>query len=434
MSTLLEAMMRPMTPWRAAQRSLLALGFLAAIAPSALWATDIDDPRWLPWVGCWEPRGSSHMEGSDLVLCILPEGDGVTLTTWLDGEAIEVDLLRADVGPTAITEVACEGTRSLSWSADGARVFVEGSITCDPGGTRATRGVFSITDAGSTWVEIQALGFEDGVDPILSVRTFHPASPASLERNGLEAPMAEAFMTIRQARQQAARPLTDAAILEAQRRTGGSVTAALVVELGHPFALNTDRLRALRSGGVTPEVIDVMVAVTYPERFEIRADGMVGPVAPTPVAGAPRRPVSGGAWGYGAPTYRTRYGFGYGLFWDPYLGYGYGYGVPGYGYGYSSPYRWYSGPAYIVVPPGEPSPSRGTMTPTGYRPSAPGASRPATSNSSGSEARPSAPASSPPPARATPPATQSSPPPASSTPPRRQAIPRTGGGGGDPLP
>ena len=412
---------------RSVRRSLLTLGLLAVAVPAVPLAAEVDDPRWLPWVGCWEPLGSSHIEGSDLLLCILPDQDGVILTTWMEGEPVETDLLRADVGPTFVTEVGCEGVRSLSWSADGARLFVEGSVTCEPGGTRETRGVFTITDEGSTWVEIQALGFGEGAEPILSVRTFHPASRASLERNGLEAPMADALLAIRRARQQAARPLTDAAIVEANRRTGGSVAAALVAEMGQPFALSTQRLRGLRGAGVGPEVIDVMVAVTFPDRFEIRGDGMVETVA-TPVATTPRGAVSGG---YGYPTYRARYGFGYGLFWNPYLGYSYG--VPGYGYGYS-PYRWYSGPSYIVVPPSPPTSSRGTMTPTGYRPSTSGSARPGASSSGGS--RPSTPASnpasSPPPARSTPPATQSNPP-ATSTPPRRPAVPRTGGGG-DPDP
>jgi len=404
---------------------LVALGWLALVIPTAgVQAAQGEDPRWAPWYGCWEPRGAPQPEGADLLLCILPEEAGVTLSTWIDGERVETDLLQANAGAILVEEAGCMGTRTLAWSEDGARLFLEGQVTCEPGWTRASRGLFALTDDGYTWVEIQALGMEEDGAPILSVRSFHPASPASLERHGIDAlPALERRGLQQQLRQQAARPLNDAAIIEANQRAGGAVAAALVAEMGHPFALSTNRLRALRQAGVSAEVVDVMVAVTWPRQFEIRADGRVGQ-APPPAPVSTQRPSG---YGYGSPSYRVRYGYGYGLFWNPYLGYSYG--APGYGYGYSS-YPWYSGPAYIVVPPASSVAPSGTMTPSGYRPSSSRTARPGSSSAS---ERPSTPANNPPPARSTAPATQS-PPPASSSPDRRPAVPRTGGGGSDPQP
>lgn len=412
---------------------LLALGMVAFALPlgaSVLDTPEANDPRWTPWMGCWEPSWGAQSELGDLLLCILPEDGVMTLSTWVDGERVETDALQVEVGPTPVSEAGCEGTRTLSWSDDGRRLFLEGQVRCDFVGNRTSRGLFALTDDGNTWVEIQALGIEDGSDPVLSVRFFHPASAAAIERQGIARAEPADARLIHQARQMASRPLTDAAIVEATERTGGAVAAALVAEMGHPFTLNAQRLRGLRQAGVPAEVVDVMVAVTWPTEFEILADGRVGQ-APPPMS-TPQAPSTestrGLRGGYGTPAYRMRYGYGYGLFWDPYLGYSYG--APGYGYGYS-PYPWYSGPAYIVVPPRPQTPSSGTMTPSGYRPSGSGGTaRPANPPTAGS--RPSTPASNPAVTRSSPPATQSAPP-SSTQPERRRAVPRTsGGGGGDP--
>jgi hypothetical protein len=58
-------------------------------------------------------------------------------------------------------------------------------------------------------------------------------------------------------------------VVEAVDRVGSDVARVLIAEIGEPFALSAGLLRDLDRRGVPGDVLDVMVAVTYPDRFEI---------------------------------------------------------------------------------------------------------------------------------------------------------------------
>jgi hypothetical protein len=218
------------------------------------------------------------------------------------------------------------------------------------------------------------------------------------------------------------------------------VTAALVAEMGHGFDLDARSLRNLPEPGGGPEVIDMMIAMTWPQRFQVAIDGSVDHASSAYDARDARDARTLAPWptrGYGVGITCTGW-FGRCSSLDGYLGYGYpiygfGYGY-GYGYGYSpyaySRWGWYTGPRYIVVGPGaEPRP-RGTMTPDGYRPPAGTASPPRPGARPGTTAQPQ---SAPPAAQAAPPPTAGSSTGSSAPPPRpaqRRDPPTTGGGGG----
>ena len=89
----------------------------------------------------------------------------------------------------------------------------------------------------------------------------------------------------------------------------------------------------LEAAGVSKHVIDVVVAVSFPDQFALNRGDVEERQA--------RRPVYAAGPGYGWGGFRRS------LFYDPFY-YGYGYGYPGY-YGYS--YGRYGGyaPARIYV-------------------------------------------------------------------------------------
>jgi hypothetical protein len=132
---------------------------------------------------------------------------------------------------------------------------------------------------------------------------------------------------------------------------------------------------------VAPEVIDVVVAVSYPRYFDVGADAQVSQNdlrELDPYAGS----TLGRGWGYGRrgmfwnPMYR-----GYGSYYGDYFGYGgyYGGGL----YGYPGIYR----PTIVVVEPRdtEPAPRGRLVNGRGYtRPgSRPSSSEGGASRSSG---------------------------------------------------
>ncbi len=461
-------MNRPVSPIRPrrlpgrAMRRGMPLGVRLALAPVALLllapalaplpgaseaaarqVASVDDPRWLPWVGCWEPASydayasavTDAAGGSELLVCVTPDPEGIRIETLVDGEPVGHETFALRGGPMPVVEGGCEGTREVRWSADGRRAYLLSELDCGADARRTTQGVFAMGADGFEWIEIQAVGTGDATGaagpPYLSVRRFQSASRATLARHDREAPATGLGLAVETSRRSAARALTTDAVVEASEVAGAEVASALVAEMGYGFELDARALRNLRSRGVDAEVIDMMIAMTWPEHFQVAMDGSVDRAVPAYDARDARDTRAMAPWptrGYGVGVSCTGW-FGRCSPLDLYFGYGYGL-YSGYGY---SPYAytrwgWYTGPRYIVVGPGaEPRP-RGTMTPEGYRPPA-GTTTPARPGAR------STPAQNP-----SPPAAQASPPPTaggstgSSAPPPRPAQrrdpPTSGGGGG----
>jgi hypothetical protein len=113
----------------------------------------------------------------------------------------------------------------------------------------------------------------------------------------------------------------------------------------------------MADSGVPPSVIDVVVAVSYPEKFVINEGGSserrpaeAGPRTASPGLGYSRRlsPFADPFYdSYGRYGYSSFGRYGYGSFYGSRFGYGRGYGYSGYGLGYGGGYAGgYGGGAY----------------------------------------------------------------------------------------
>ena len=376
--------------------SLFTVTLIAVAIPDGLQASesgpDLDarsvaqsvaeDTRWLPWIGCWEPSDApADSDGSDLLVCFEPTDSGVRVLTLGDGELLGEEHIVADGQPVSAADGGCEGTREARWSDDGRRAFILSDLNCAEGVDRVTRGVFAMAAEGREWLEIHGVRSADR-DQTMAVRAFRTASRATLERHSVTAPGSERDLAIRTSRMAASSALDGRALVEASEVVGAQVTAALVAEMGEPYALDAAALKGYASSGVPHDVIDMMVAVSYPERFVIDA----GQAQPAPT----RTPQARQAY----PTRTAWYGVGVRcaswdrFCWDArYSGlYGY-YGSPGYAFG--GGYGWgYRGPRYIIYQPGTVRGGGGSVNPgQGYR--APRSqARPAQPQSRPSETRP----------------------------------------------
>jgi hypothetical protein len=428
--------MRHIAPVIATALSLLVLaGPLSALEGTA--DDQAQENRWMAWVGCWEDA-----DGADdgLLVCFtpLPGTDGVQIRTWIDDELLAVEEVFADGRSVPVEEGGCVGARTAGWSADGARVYISSELRCGEGVTRVTSGVMALTDQGRHFLEIHAAGAA-GHDPILGARRFAPASAASMRAAGVDDPTAEYRLAVQTARSVRAIPLDPSAVVEAVEVAGPDVTRALIAELGEPFQLSATVLRELARAGVPEEILDVMVAVSNPDRFAI--EGTSFEAREQVAARGVREARADPSW---PPRRMGAIRVGYpGFFYDPFFHgsfYGPGFFHPGfYGGGYfgrvivvqpqvrDRQSRVSPGSGYTSTRPsdrtavrrGQPSPSsspstvrtpnRSGITPSDV--SRPATSRPATSRPTTSQA--------------TPQGTRSD----SST--RRPARPRGGSGGGD---
>jgi hypothetical protein len=293
-----------------------------------------NDSRWSPWLGCWQLTLESRdyddeRPESEVLVCLSPRANdmGVGVTTWADGVVVLTETLVADGTEYPVQESGCEGWRSAEWSQDGRRLFMQSKLTCENAIARAVSGV-SMMVPGGTWADIQLITSGDRKE--LVIRRYRDADMSLTEEWEEEPAVAPAS---RSARRSAARALTMDDVIEASRKVDADVLEAILVESDTSIHVDSGSLIRLADSNVPVGIIDLMVALSYPEHFQIRS----------------RKAASGGiGWGYDD--------FGYGSGYDPY-GYWYPFYLAPFGY-YSYSYWYHPGGYYLLTPSDDIKPAK----------------------------------------------------------------------------
>lgn len=347
--------MRMRNPMKQA-RVAIAVSLFLVLFPGVMHAQQAADTRWLPWLGCWEPAGENAVP-QEVLVCIrhgaaLAEG-GVEILTTSGAEVISNRTLVADGQRHDMTDFGCTGWRSASFSADEQRVYLRSESTCESGRRRAASGLMAIA-APTDWLDVQSIGIGDERMP--RVVHYRPAPRADWPSGFTIA--AERAATVLDARLLASAELSLADLEEAASRVDPQALVAFLIERRQPYELDADALSSLADAGVTPDVIDVVVAVSYPDKFAIDREAMRTARRPA----QPRDPYVDRS-GYGIP-------FGWGWNGDDRYGFGACYGGRWFWSLYCSPYDpywWgYSQPIIVVRGPDETRPSGRAIRNQGY--------------------------------------------------------------------
>jgi len=307
------------------------------------------DSRWLPFIGCWEAVGGEQEVG---LLCFHFEGNGVALTNIVAGEAVSTELLAADGQQRDVSAEGCEGWEAIEFSEDGRRAFTRTEFLCGTDEVRTGTGVMTFI-ATNMWSDIRTL--DVGGEPFSWIQDYRLAGLDRLAEEGVTDPADGLGMAIRSARMAATAEIQLEDVEEALDYMDAKAIETWIVSQQDRFHPTGQDLVRLADAGVPDNVIDAVVAVSFPNRFVVDASGEIDPSAPRPTSYRgymAYNPFWGPAWGLSVGFGYSPYGYGYG---GPGYGYGYGGGYyrPGYGYGYGG-----SRPGYIVVGP---RPSGGTV-------------------------------------------------------------------------
>ncbi|HSH74190.1 MAG TPA: hypothetical protein VLA09_00685 [Longimicrobiales bacterium] len=304
------------------------------------------DTRWSPFVGCWEPVDAGTEAG---LLCFRPTVQGVEMFNVVDGEIASTEPMSADGSRRPVSAEGCAGFESAQFSEDGLRVFTRSEFECGAE-MRAGTGVMSFI-APTQWIDVRSLEI-DG-EPVAWVQRYGLADLETLASQGLEDPAEFDRALVRATRARAARDIELEDVEEAAALIDARAVEVWVATNETEFELSGSELVRLADAGLPETVIDVMVAVSYPDRFVVSPEG----------AAAAERTLDG--------VYDAGYRRGFRSYlWDPYyrpIGLGYyryaPFGYYGYGFGgeYYGGYYGYR-PATIVVQPA-PSGQRGRMVP-----------------------------------------------------------------------
>jgi len=335
---------------RMATLGLLMAAWLVVVVPMA--AAQEVDSRWAPWIGCW--RAMDGTEEPPLV-CVVPlDGEvAIELLTVIDGQVVSRESMIADGLQHMVSREGCEGVERAEFSSDSHRIYVRSELTCGVGGSRSSTGVISMISP-SEWLEVRTMDADGKRVPW--VLRYVQASRADYQAAGQENLIDTQGVDARMARLAASVPIAPKDVIEAVEKVSAETVQVWIVERAEPFPLDAGRLIEMADGGVPASVIDVVIAVTYPEKFAVNQGDPLG----LPQAGggsssaydAGLNPFEDPFYDPYARSGYSPYGYGsrssisvgyYGRYGYPYGGFG-GYGGFGYGFGFSAgPYPGYGG-------------------------------------------------------------------------------------------
>lgn len=358
----------------------LAYGFALILlaAPAHAQTQAAPDSRWSRWIGCWDLVMENAREGAPTPdtagresrtaprdtrprVCVQASDGGATFSTSVGTQTPIVQTVVADGTDRPISDNGCTGTQRAEWSRDGFRLFSRAELTCK--GDQGTRRVSGLALLGpnATWTDVQSIDI--GGRESFRVRRYRRADEGRTVPNVT------------------ATALTLEDVQEASAKVSPRALEAALVETRASFSLTGKKLIELNKAGVPATVIDLMVALSYPDRFVIERR------TPPDVAQAPiiNDPFMLG-WAFGYPMWSDLYGFYsplYGSFspyyyspfgfpylrgYDPLYG-GYGYSLVGDGGGSnasprsSGAGRAVDGLGYTRVRPRESEPVTTSNTP-----------------------------------------------------------------------
>lgn len=319
--------------------ALITVLLVSALAgPGTIFAQSTDG-RWLAWMGCWQPVAEAATPDTpDALLCFQPlSGDiGVEMVSIEDGEISARQTVRADGRRHDSSLEECTGWDRGDFSARTVRVFLTSEYVCESDVVRASTGLLAMVSS-EEWIEVKVVTVGGG-EPMTWVTRYRLAAPGDAEAAGFGDIAADRAMSVRSARvAAAARPSVDD-VIEASGFLEAEAVSAWIAERGAALEIDADELVRMADADVSEDVIDMVIAVTYPSRFAVDRETE----RDRPAYG--RAYGSFGGWGSYQPYYGSlffspfgyysRYGYGYGYRGLGYGGYGYGgYGYGGYGYG-----------------------------------------------------------------------------------------------------
>ena len=248
-----------------------ALVEAGAPVQSTVGAASGTDARWQPWLGCWElsndavqdpgeatpdqPLASANAPGaaSGIRVCVTPVSapSGVRMTTQVQGRPVLEEMLVADGTEQPIEDKTCRGSRRSEWSRNGQRLFSRADITCAGEPPHWVSHLATIVEG--TWIDVQGIT-RDGYQG-LRVRRYRPVGIEAFSPNR-DSPPGRGLFSIDD-------------VKEASAKVTPLVLQAALVESRARFPLNGRTMLDLDRAGVADEVIDLMVALSYPERFRI---------------------------------------------------------------------------------------------------------------------------------------------------------------------
>ena len=219
-------------------------------------------------LGCWDleiDRVSGRVAASRLCF-VAREGGGVRLLTISGSTVASDESLVADGTVRPVTARGCRGTERAEWATSLPGIFRVAEMTC--GSDTEPRNVSSLAFLRSdgSWIDVQVV--DAGERSSIRVRRYRPSSDQTVPTDaGL------GTASLRTPSVQQVPGWTAENIIEVSGKLSTEGIEAVVTELDWPIELKAKQLLAMADGGVHERVIDLLIGLTYPEKFVVRRGG-----------------------------------------------------------------------------------------------------------------------------------------------------------------
>lgn len=340
----------------------IALLFSMALSPVTWASVQPDtgiyenlDTRWLPWIGSWSlvSNAVNTSESEQYTLTISP-GDNeksITMKSYKGEMVLSEEKIIADGLRHPLTGDKCTGWYSYSWSETGKRLLLNSESSCSGNLSHLISGMSIIDDTGN-WLDIQLL--QNGKEKAVAIRKYRNIDNASVISDRVNA--ANAILV----RVSAGANFSISEIIELSSKVEPEVLEAALLELHKPFPIDSQQIVRLADSKVPSQIVDLMVALSFPDKFKIER-ATISPVQ-KPMAEMGYPVVVDDCWDYGYPLFPWYWGSSsyspcdyWDLGWNEWPGWYYGYwGRPNYGggdYGIDTG-RLVEGHGYTRVSPG----------------------------------------------------------------------------------
>lgn len=211
------------------------------------------DARWEPWLRCWEmvrENVPSSPRRAAPRVCVTRAGhNAVTLTTTIEGQPALEQTIVSDGSETPIRDDSCSGSQRAEWSRTGERLFTRAELACEGQPSRSVSALSLIAPDG-TWLDIRTV-------------RMGPSETTRVSRYRRAAGESAASALIAGSR------LTLEDVKEATAKVSPRAVEAALVETRASFNLTSRQLIDLDDAHVPANVIDLMVALSYPQHFVV---------------------------------------------------------------------------------------------------------------------------------------------------------------------
>ena len=256
------------------------------------------DARWLPWVGSWQLVSTKINTGEsftqqEYLLTISPgtDGNSIIMKGQQEDKVLVEEEVIADGLRHPLKDEKCSGYYVYSWSETGKRLLLNSESNCPGDPPRKISGM-SIIDNNRDWLDIQVL--QNGTEKAVSIRKYRNINSDAIP-SGLFNPD-----QISASRITAAKNFTINEIIELSGKVEPEVLESALLEIRKPFPINSKQIARLSDSGVNSRIVDLMVAFSFPDKFNVGQEA----ISLAQAGGA-----GGGAWRAGGMHYRFPYNY-----------------------------------------------------------------------------------------------------------------------------